>query len=375
MHVLIVVLHRPQEPTGVCRHAANLARCLAATATVDRITLVTGVWQQHYFQTDFLLDPTKIDILGVDIPNTSKSRNLWFLFKLPQLVAQIAPDLVHLSFPIPFIRRLFTCPIISTIHDLYPYKIPANFGRIAAGFNRLFLRQCIYASDGLACVSETTLADLLHYFPHLRAQPDRVRTIYNFVDFDRIEPTAPHKLAHRLDRPFVMAVGQHRHNKNFELLIRAYSRLRQTDRISPEIQLIIVGSPGPETEHLDRLRYDLGLEDTVVTIGSISDNELCWLYQHSRLMVVPSSLEGFCIPLVEALYFSCRVVCSDIPIFREIAADNCIYFDLTGAASENLANAIAIALETEITTTSDNCDRFTQQAIAIQLVNFYLHIS
>ena len=36
MHVLIAALHRPVKPTGVCRHAANLARCLAAKPDVSK---------------------------------------------------------------------------------------------------------------------------------------------------------------------------------------------------------------------------------------------------------------------------------------------------------------------------------------------------
>ncbi len=375
MHILIVALHRPKEPTGVCRHAANLARCLAETDRVDKITLVTGAWQQHYFQTDFLLDPAKIAVLGVEIENTALARNFWFLFGLPNLVKQLQPDLVHLSFPLPLIKALFACPIVATIHDLYPYKIPDNFGRKKSLFNRLFLRQCIENSDALACVSNATSQDLLHYFPQLKSKQDRVRVIYNFVDFDRVEAKFPQELQTRVDgRPFILCVGQHRKNKNFDLLIQAYSKLRQDGRLSPAPKLIIVGSPGPETDNLYRSIQQLGLADSVITIWAINDNELCWLYQNCQLMVIPSSLEGFCIPLVEALYFSAKVLCSDIPIFREIAGDNCIYFDLAGDRIDNLARSIATALDSDLTPAIDSCDRFTKTAIADRYRDFYLQV-
>ena len=45
MHILIAALHRPTKPTGVCRHAVNLAQCLADTDEVDKVTLVIGAWQ------------------------------------------------------------------------------------------------------------------------------------------------------------------------------------------------------------------------------------------------------------------------------------------------------------------------------------------
>lgn len=141
MHILIAALHRSTKPTGICRHAANLARSLADLAEVTQVTLVTGAWQRHYFETAFALSSPKIHMIDVAIQNRSSGRNLWFLFELPKLANQQHPDIVHLAFPLPFWRSRFHCPVVATIHDLYPYECPENFGRIRAIFNRLFLRQ------------------------------------------------------------------------------------------------------------------------------------------------------------------------------------------------------------------------------------------
>jgi glycosyltransferase involved in cell wall biosynthesis len=208
MHILIVALHRPDKPTGVCRHAANLAQCLAETAAVTQVTLVTGAWQQHYFKTAFLLDSEKIQVLGIEIKNTSVSRNLWFLFGLPKVVEKIQPDFVHLSFPLPFLRSRFACPVVTTIHDLYPFRFPENFGYRQVQFNRLFLKQCIGNSDGLTCVSQTTLEDLNAYFPADVAYSKPRKVIYNIVDFDRVTAAIPKDLKDNPDQPFILCVGQ-----------------------------------------------------------------------------------------------------------------------------------------------------------------------
>ena len=374
MHILVVALHRPDKPTGVCRHAANLARCLADTDKVTQITLVTGSWQQHYFKTAFLLNSAKIKVLGIEINNTSISRNFWFLFGLPNLVAQLQPDLVHLSFPLPFIRSRFSCPVVATIHDLYPCKFPENFGYKQAFFNRLFLQQCVRSSDALTCVSQTTLDDLEAYFPEVRSKRDRVKVIYNIVDFEQIEPKIPHVLEDIAERPFILCVGQHRKNKNLDLSIGAYALLRHENRLDLSIRLIIVGSLGPETENLSQSIEQLSLRDSVLMLSAINDNELCWLYQNCKLFVAPSSLEGFCIPLVEALYFSSKVVCSDIPIFREIGSSSCIYFDLKGDPIDNLAQSITTALTADIPNQNECCSRFAKPEIATQYLNFYVEL-
>jgi glycosyltransferase involved in cell wall biosynthesis len=371
MHIVIIALHRPVEPTGVCRHAANLARCLAQIEEITQITLVTGVWQQHYFKETFLSVPKKIKVLGIDIKNTSLSRNLWFLFSLPQLVEQLHPDLVHLSFPLPFIRSLFPCPVVSTIHDLYPYKIPDNFGYKQAVFNRTFLRQCIYNSDALACVSQTTLDDLEHYFPKIPNQK-LTKVIYNLVDFDRVEPIQPEALEREIDRPFILCVGQHRKNKNFNLSIAAFAELMREGKLDSQTKLIIVGSVGPETDNLKASIAEFGLLGSVQMLSGINDRELCWLYQHCNAMVIPSSVEGFCLPLVEALHFSVKVVCSDIPIFREIGSANCIYFDLATDPVGNIARSIERVLTTTSSEHQYDCDRFSQAVIADRYFNLYL---
>jgi len=371
MHILIVVLHRPLKPTGVCRHAANLARCLASLDDISQVTLVTGAWQKDYFETAFSLSSRKIKIVGIDIKNSSISRNLWYLFGLPRLAREIDPSLIHLAFPLPFLRSRFSCPVAATIHDLYPYQCPENFGYQQVLFNRLFLQQCIGNSDGLICVSKITLNDLENYFPAVASHPKKTHTIYNFVDFAQTIVKRPISLPKDFNSPYIFSVGQHRKNKNFDLLIQAYAWLMHKNWLHKETKLLIVGTSGPETERLLHLIESLSLQDSVFMLSAIEDNELCWLYQNCQLFVMPSALEGFCIPLVEALYFSCKVVCSDIPIFREVGSSSCTYFDLADDAVRNLAKAMLQALKADVVNKSDVYSRFSKIAIADQFLQFY----
>jgi glycosyltransferase involved in cell wall biosynthesis len=367
MHVLIVALHRPSKPTGVCRHAANLAQCLADTQEVTRVTLIVGAWQKHYFEEFF--SSKKIRSIAVDIKNTSLVRNFWFLFGLPKLVRRLNPDLVYMSFPLPFLRPLFSSPIISTIHDLYPYETPEVFGYPQAIFNRLFLKTCIANSDGLACVSQSTLSSLKKYFPkiHLRKP---IAAIYNYVDFSRVTPQKPHALKLEEGNPFLLCVAQHRKNKNVDVLIEAFSWLRKHEYLPDTTKLLVVGNHGPETEGFHAQISTLSLQGQVLFIDSIQDKELCWLYQNCQIFAAPSSQEGFCLPLAEAMHFSCKIVCSDIPIFREIGASSCAYFDLKGNAVNNLSQAIIHTLKQPLKRTANDF-RFSKLGVAKQYLKLY----
>jgi glycosyltransferase involved in cell wall biosynthesis len=369
MHILISALHRPSKPTGVCRHAVNLAQCLADTVDISKVTILIGVWQKYYFETFFDLCSEKINLVGIDIKNSSISRNLWFLYTLPQLVKELSPDIVHLSFPLPFWRSHFPCPVVTTVHDLYPYECPENFGRIQSFFNRLFLRQCIYQSNGLCCVSNTTLERLKFFLPS-SDKNKQIDVIYNYVDFSNIIPQAPKEFIESSKNLFLLSVAQHRKNKNLDLLIKAYSILLKNGQLDSSTQLVLVGSSGPETENLSHQIQDLDLRKRVCLLSAIGDNELCWLYQHCTAFVIPSSTEGFCLPLVEALSLSCKVICSDIPIFREIALSECTYFDLRGDSLNHLCGAITQTI-CQPSAQDSKTLRFSKSEIARQYLNFY----
>ncbi len=372
MHILIPALHRPSKPTGVCRHAVNLAQCLVSNDSISQVTLLIGRWQQVYFDSSFNLDLPKVKLVAVDIKNTSLSRNRWFMFGLPKLARKFQPDLIHMSFPFPFVKQWFKAPVVSTIHDLYPYECPENFGYPQVWFNRLFLSQCIRNSDGLTCVSQVTLTMLKHYFSTALSS-NKLMVVYNYVDFSSVTPKPPETELLNLDTEFVLTVAQHRKNKNLNLLIEAYKILLDKNILDANSKLVIVGSSGPETENLLALIKKLALQDRVLLLSSLEDEHLCWLYKFCKLFVIPSSLEGFCLPLVEALSFNSQVVCSDIPIFREVGdAVGCEYFTFEGNAIKNLADKMAIALLRSNPKLSYNCDqRFTKSSVAQRYLNFY----
>lgn len=370
MHILIPVLHRPSKPTGVCRHAANLAQCLAECDSVKNVTLIIGCWQKDYFKSSFSLDSPKIEILNIDIENSSISRNRWFMFGLPKLAREVKPDIIHMSFPFPFIRQWFKAPVLSTIHDLYPYESPENFGYPQVWFNQLFLWQCVHNSDGLICVSGCTLEALQHYFPKTKAS-QRAEVIYNVVDITTIKAKEPQLPADYASYPFLLTVAQHRKNKNLDLLIRAFHQLLINGQLRDTMRLLIVGSQGPETKNLTHLVKSLELEEKIHFLSGLTDGELCWLYRNAALFVISSATEGFCLPLVEALSLSGSAVCSDIPIFREVGASQCRYFALDEHACDNLGNAIVeeLTIEKKKEVTTDY--RFSKEKIAQQLLGYY----
>jgi len=368
MHILISAVSSARCPSGICRHAANLAVSLASSRAVSRVSLLIGPWQTTYFRQAFNLETKGLDIVTADVENNAYHRNRWYYQTLPAIALSRGADIVHLSFPAPIARQRFPCPVVCSLHDLYPYDVPANFGSARVLFNRFFLRRCLEQSDVVVCVSDFTQHRLHLHAPALPRQ--KIARIYQSVLLDPASSRAPDVKQLR-SHPFLLAVAQHRSNKNLKLLLSAFNALRQLGKQYRTLHLVIVGAAGPETNTLHGIieRYALG--DHVHFRSALCDAELSWLYQHAAVVVVPSRIEGFCLPLAEALQCGGNVLCSDIPILREVGGPSCRYFSLgvTDPAAE-LASSIAAAL-TGPKPQSNATHRFSTEQITPEYLALY----
>ena len=147
MKILIAAASYSSSISGIERHALNLVRCLLLRPEISALHLVVAPWQLDLAQTAGLPADVRLNIHIADMNRSSLSRNLWYFRRLPQVAAQLQVDLVHLSFPMPCDATAFNCPTVLTLHDLYPYEIPMNFGFPKFVFNRIALRQCLHSVD------------------------------------------------------------------------------------------------------------------------------------------------------------------------------------------------------------------------------------
>ena len=345
MNVLIALASSSGQLSGVQRHALNLARCLLTREEIRSVHLVAAPWQQEFVHGAAPIGDPRLHLHAAPIGNSSLSRNRWFYTQLPKLAAQLKTDLVHLAYPVPARKHAYRCPTVVTLHDLYPYDIPENFGFPKVLFNRAVLRQCLRSVDAIACVSASTLTrlkelDAKHSFA-------KASVIYNSVE---APPPAPLQVSlpnwsRDLSHPFVLCVAQHRRNKNILLALRIFARLIRSGNLPQHARMLVLGNPGPETPAIHNFLTDSGLAEQVILRNGISDTDLQWCYRNCALLLAPSVIEGFGLPVAEALLAGCRVVCSDIPAFRELGGQHCHYVPLEPHDEEAFVKAIRAALD------------------------------
>ena len=119
----------------------------------------------------------------------------------------------------------------------------------------------------------------------------------------------------------------------------------------------------------------MDLSDHVTILSGLSDLEVRCAYKLCSLFVFPSSYEGFGIPILEAMAAGAPMVLSELPVFREITQDQCVYFPY------NDPNLMARAIDKVLSSDSEK-DRLIQygnkrvqdfsfKKISMDLVNVY----
>jgi glycosyltransferase involved in cell wall biosynthesis len=368
MNLLITAMSSATRSSVICRHAYNLVRCAASRKEVLRITLAIGKWQEPYFRSSFKLEDAKLGVVSVNISNDTFSRNLWHLQYLPILADNLAADIVHLSFPVPIRRSALRCPVVVSIHDLCPYDETDNFGFPKIFFNRVFLRQCLNEVDCVACVSETTLSGLKVHFPWIAHR--KAVVVYNCTTIQSNELMVPACERYQ----FVLVVAQHCANRNIPLALKVFEELLEDRKINKEMLLLLVGNHGQETT---AIRSDIkrrALEKRVKLIAWVNDGELRWLYENCELLIALLLMEGCGLPVVEGLLCGSRVVCPDVPAFREIGGRACHYFDLHARSrSSAMVTAVCDALA-EPARPAERLDRFSIENVAREYATLYMQL-
>lgn len=340
MNVVIAAMSAPAHMNGVSRHAANLTRALLSTRAISEIHFIAGAWQREMYRSALGACDARLNTHWISLREANLSRLFWYFRELPCIAAQLEADIVHLTFPAPTSVSAYPCATVLSLHDLYPFDIPCNFGHVKSAIARHTIAQCVRRVDAIVCVSSVTQAEFARRFPMLT---HKTQVIHNVVEL-KGPASISANLGTLKGRSFILCVAQHRSNKNIPLAIKVFEQL-VGDRILPaEARLVVVGIPGPETRKIEDEIQNAKLCRKVLLFSGLSDAEMRWCYENCAILLAPSSMEGFGLPIAEATLAGARVVCSDIPAFREVGGKACHYVPWTNDPVQSYVRAIREAL-------------------------------
>ncbi len=187
-----------------------------------------------------------------------------------------------------------------------------------AGF-RWLLSRAVRGAETVVTISETVKGDLVREFG---LPPGKIRVVYPWVKETFFLP--PSREVSPVRGDYLLYLGLRIAHKNVDGVIRAFLLLADE---FPALQLVVAGSRYSTPDVVDRWKRDPRLRERMVEIPDPSDEDIRNLFGGAKAFVFPSFAEGFGLPPLEAMASGVPVVCSDIPVFREVYGDAVRYVD------------------------------------------------
>lgn len=203
-------------------------------------------------------------------------------------------------------KRVVT--VYDMIYELFPQDYAANDP--TAQNKAIAVRN----ADWVICISEHTRKDLIR----LLTVPEEKTTVIHLANSLTENVHAPAITS----EPYLLYVGKRGGYKNFVSVLKAFAG---TPRINTQFKLVCFGG-GRFTQEEQDMIASLGVVNRVETCEG-NDAMLANLYTYASAFAYPSLCEGFGIPPLEAMYYGCPVVASNVSSIPEVVGDAGLYFD------------------------------------------------
>lgn len=224
------------------------------------------------------------------------------------------------TMPLFFLKKVKKTLII---HDLIAFDILnynnvnlTIYNRLAFFYKRLLFKKNAQKADYIITVSQHTKERI---FKLGGIDPDKVLVLYNTISDEWIEE----KITGEREKYFLCVTGN-APSKNLQGTLAAFALFKKTDVL---YKLKIVGLKAQHQDIILEFVQKLGIANYVEFYSNLNNTELMNLYRRSKALISFSFLEGFGIPLLEAMYSGTLVICSNTSSYPEVVGDFGIYAD------------------------------------------------
>jgi glycosyltransferase involved in cell wall biosynthesis len=203
--------------------------------------------------------------------------------------------------PVPWVGR--TSRVVLTLHDLTWWKLPETASSLGRSYYAPLAHVAVRRGAHLVTATNAVADELRDHF---QIGGDRITVVPLGTALP--VPSAPM----RRPRPYVLFVGTQEPRKNLHLLSEAY----RSSGLASTHDLLVVGRPG----------WGVQVPGAEV-LSDLDDERLAAAYAGATALVMPSLYEGFGLPVVEAICAKVPVICSDLPVLREVSGGHATFVD------------------------------------------------
>lgn len=277
----------------------------------------------------------------------SRIRSLWRVWGITKDIQKDGIQIFHglsnelpLNIGTPEQRKMKAggkgCKYIVTIHDLIFIHTPQYYHWIDRQIYNFKFRRACRCADRVIAVSEYTKQEIMHYYHTPESKIDVVYQGCDPVFSQEIEEGKLHEVKARYQLPdkFVLYVGSIEERKNLMLVAKAMAELNRRAAIH-------VVAVGRRTAYVDQIQDFLkaqGIDHLFHFYHQVPYADLPSFYKWASTFAYPSRIEGFGIPLLEAISSGVPAIGCTGSCLEEAGGPNSIYVNPDDA--KGMADAI-----------------------------------
>lgn len=309
---------------GIGRYIEELVRALLTVAPQHTYVLIVRQ-NEHPFRSH-----PSVQTVVADIP--------WYGFSeqilMPLVLYRLQVDVIHIPhWNVPLL--FWKTPCVLTIHDVLLRREPVSakistrqpwLALLKRWGYLLTLRWAVWRARSILVPTQAVAEDVRFFYPDSASKlvitgegMPRPEGKASLAEDPAAALSNPHK--------YLLYVGSAYPHKGLEFLLACWPEIQ--DRF-PDLHLSVVGSDDLFMRRLRESASAHGLRQ-IDFLGYVPDDRLPELYGGAQAFVFPSRIEGFGLPPLEALAAGCPVVCSDIPVLREVLGEDAVFFFRPGS--------------------------------------------
>lgn len=240
-----------------------------------------------------------------------------------------------------FLPRRFSIArgaLVATIHDLGLRAVPWTLREETLKELSDRLERTLQTAERLITVSGAVREELLQDgYP----RPERIHVVHHGPG--QLSTITAGDLPLGIPPRYALHVGTLEPRKNIETLLSCWLQVRE--RLEDPPLLVLCGKYGWKTETIQAAVTAAEDAGWLRHLGYVSEKELASLYENAQLVLFPTLYEGFGLPAVEALWAGTPLVCSDLPVLREVAGEAAVF--APADRPDQMADAVLRVLEEE----------------------------
>jgi glycosyltransferase involved in cell wall biosynthesis len=312
------------KPSGIGRYVEALIERLPRLAPTQQFELWTHPSR-----------PTPVTFPNVHCQSVRAPADGLRTLLTPNWLGQLGPeDVIH--FPFSLLGRGLRCATVVTVHDLMWLERPELverrplMRRVRERYYHQGMRWALRHATRLIAISEATRARMVAQVPECA---ERVRVTHNAAGtgfFPAADPKLAAEQAAAIlgsPAPYCLVVGKNERYKAHEVAVSAFAKSARDDELLVLIQRTSSG------RGLLQLAERLGIASRLRFLPTVSGEQLTTLLQAARALIQPSIVEGFGIPVLEAMASGCPVVASDTPALLEVSGGAALHAPVGDASA------------------------------------------